>query len=93
MPAVSWPWVPAWGSLEPPRRDGENAQKTRKNREKIGEIQPKRCEGRELTKDQLAKEGMRDGAENFKYEAYSGGPEMYLEATRRWVDKMAGPGG
>ena len=36
---------------------------------------------------------MRDGAENFKYEAYSGGPEMYLEATRRWVDKMAGPGG
>ena len=26
LPAVSWPWVPAWGSLEPPRRDGENAQ-------------------------------------------------------------------
>eukprot|EP01045_Picozoa_sp_COSAG04_P008730 COSAG04_NODE_491_length_13463_cov_5.877432_1_plen_336_part_10 len=25
VPAVSWPWVPAWGSLEPPRRDGENA--------------------------------------------------------------------
>ena len=22
LPAVSWPWVPAWGSLEPPRRDG-----------------------------------------------------------------------
>ena len=20
-PAVSWPWVPAWGSLEPPRRE------------------------------------------------------------------------
>ena len=19
LPAVSWPWVPAWGSLEPPR--------------------------------------------------------------------------
>ena len=54
LPAVSWPWVPAWGSLEPPRRDGENAQKTRKNGEKMGEIQPKRCEGRELTKDQLA---------------------------------------
>ena len=27
LPAVSWPRVPAWGSLEPPRRDGENAQK------------------------------------------------------------------
>ena len=25
--AVSWPWVVAWGSLEPPRRDGKNAQK------------------------------------------------------------------
>ena len=54
LPAVSWPWVPAWGSLEPPRRDGENAQKTRKNGEKTGEIRPKKCEGRELTKDQLA---------------------------------------
>ena len=30
LPAVSWPWVPACGSLEPPRRDGENAQKTGK---------------------------------------------------------------
>ena len=54
VPAVSWPWVPAWGSLEPPRPGGENAQKTRKNGGKMGEIQPKRCEGRELTKDQLA---------------------------------------
>ena len=43
LPAVSWPWVPACGSLEPPRRDGENAQKTRKNGEKMGEIRPKRC--------------------------------------------------
>ena len=32
--AVSWPWVPAWGSLEPPRRDGENAQKTGKTGKK-----------------------------------------------------------
>ena len=47
LPAVSWPRVPAWGSLEPPRRDGENAQKTRKNGEKMGEIQPNKCEGRE----------------------------------------------
>ena len=31
LPAVSWPWVPAWGLLEPSRRGGENAQKTRKN--------------------------------------------------------------
>ena len=51
VPAVSWPWVPACGSLEPPRRGGENAQKTRKNGEEMGEIRPKRCEGRELTKD------------------------------------------
>ena len=34
LPAVSWLWVPARGSLEPPRRDGENAQKTGKNGEK-----------------------------------------------------------
>ena len=54
LPAVSWPWVPACGSLEPPRQDGENAQKTGKNGEKMGEIRPKTCEGRELTKDQLA---------------------------------------
>ena len=52
--AVSWPWVPAWGSLEPPRQDGENAQKTGKNGEKMGEIRPKECEPRELTKDLLA---------------------------------------
>ena len=48
LPAVSWPWVPAWGLLEPPRRDGENAQKTRKNGEKMGEIRPKKCEPRDL---------------------------------------------
>ena len=34
--AVSWPWVLAWGSLEPSRRGGENAQKTGKNGERIG---------------------------------------------------------
>ena len=34
LPAVSWPWVAAWGSLEPPRRDGEDAQKTGKTGEK-----------------------------------------------------------
>ena len=62
-PAVSWPWVPAWGSLEPPRRDGENAQKTGGNREKMGEIRPKTCEGRELTKDQLAKTPLATGGE------------------------------
>ena len=42
LPAVSWPWVPACGSLEPPRRDGENAQKTTKNGEEMGEIRSKR---------------------------------------------------
>ena len=43
LPAVSWPWVPACGSLEPPRRDGENAQKTGENGGNMGEIQPKKC--------------------------------------------------
>ena len=51
--AVSRPWVPAWGSLEPSWRGGENGQKTGENGEKMGEIRPKKCEGRELTKDQL----------------------------------------
>ena len=51
LPAVSWPWVPAWGPLEPPRRDGENAQKTGIFGEKMGEIRPKKCEPRELTKE------------------------------------------
>ena len=47
-PPFLWPWVPAWGSLEPPRRDGENAQKTGKNGAKMGEIRPKKCgQGRE----------------------------------------------
>ena len=43
LPAVSSPWVPAWGSLEPPRRDGENAQKNREKRGKMGEIRSKKC--------------------------------------------------
>ena len=47
--AVSWPWVLAWGSLEPPRRDGENAQKTGKNGGKMGEIRSKTCEGVGIT--------------------------------------------
>ena len=53
LPAVSWPWVPAWGSLEPPRRDGENAQKTRNNGGKMGEIWSKTCEQGRDRKDQL----------------------------------------
>ena len=36
LSAVSWPWVPACGSLEPPRRDGENAQKDEKKRGENG---------------------------------------------------------
>ena len=40
LATVSWPWVPACGSLEPPRRDGENAQKTGENGAKMGEIRP-----------------------------------------------------
>ena len=52
--AVSWPWVPAWGLLEPPRRDGENAQKTRKNGEEMGEIRPKTCKGVGITWPRLA---------------------------------------
>ena len=54
LDTVSWPWIPVLGSLEPPRRDGENAQKTGIFGEKMGEIRPKKCEPRELTKDQLA---------------------------------------
>ena len=38
LPAVSWLWVPACGSLEPPRRGGGNAQKTGENGAKMGEI-------------------------------------------------------
>ena len=49
LSAVSWPWVTAWGSLEPSRRDGENAQKTGKNGEKMGEIRPKTREGAGIT--------------------------------------------
>ena len=45
LDTVSWPWIPVLGSLEPPRRDGENAQTTGKNGGKIGEIRSKRCEG------------------------------------------------
>ena len=35
-PAVSWPRVPAWGSLESHRRGGENAQKNGGKRGKNG---------------------------------------------------------
>ena len=38
LSAVSWPWVPAWGPLEPSRPGGENSQKTGKNGEEMGEI-------------------------------------------------------
>ena len=47
--AVSWPWVLAWGSLEPSRRGGENAQKTGKNGGKMGEIRSKTREGVGIT--------------------------------------------
>ena len=45
LPAVSWPWVPSWGSLEPSRQGGENTQKTGKNGGKMGEIRSKKREG------------------------------------------------
>ena len=53
LPAVSWPWVSAWGSMEPSRPGGENAQKTRKNGGKMGEIWPKKCEQGRDRRDQL----------------------------------------
>ena len=53
LSSVSWPWVPAWGSLEPPCRDGENAQKMGKNGGKLGEIWPKKCEQGKDGKDHL----------------------------------------
>ena len=52
-PAVSRPRVPAWGSLEPPRRGGENAKKTGKNGAKMGEVWPKKCEQGRDRRDQL----------------------------------------
>ena len=52
-PGSSRPWAPAWGSLEPPRRDGENAQKTGKRRGGMGEIRPKTGEGGRERRDHL----------------------------------------
>ena len=49
LATASRPWVPACGSLEPPRQDGENAQKMGKNGEKMGEIRPKTCKGVGIT--------------------------------------------
>ena len=49
LDTVSWPWVPVLGSLEPPRQDGENAQKTGGNGGEMGEIRSKRCEGVGIT--------------------------------------------
>ena len=59
LPAVSWPWAPACGSLEPPRRDGENAQKTGKNGGKMGEIWCKTCEQGKDRRDQLVGRAQR----------------------------------
>ena len=50
VPAASWPWVPACGSLEPPRRGGENAQKTGEKRARYG----LRSVNKERTGDQLS---------------------------------------
>ena len=36
LATIAWPWVPACGSLEPSRRGGENAQKTRNKRGRNG---------------------------------------------------------
>ena len=63
LAAVSWPWVPAWGSLEPSRPGGGNAQKTGKKGAKMGEIRPKKCEqGRERRDHLLAPQTSRPGA-------------------------------
>ena len=56
LPAVSWPWVLAWGSLEPPRRGGENAQKTGESGGEMAEIWPKTCEQGKDRRDQLGEE-------------------------------------
>ena len=53
LPAVSWPWVPAWGSLAPSRRGGENAPKMGKNGGKMAEIWSKTCEQGRDRRDQL----------------------------------------
>ena len=51
--AVSWPWVLAWGALEPSRRGGENAQKTAKNGEEMAEMWSKTCEQGKERRDHL----------------------------------------
>ena len=53
--AVSWLWVLAWGPLEPSRRGGENAQKTGKNRGKMGETWSKTCEQGKERRDHLGR--------------------------------------
>ena len=53
--AVSWPWVLAWGSLEPSRRGGENAQNTGKDGGKMGEIWSKTCEQGKERRDHLGR--------------------------------------
>ena len=49
LDTVSWPWIPVLGSLEPPRRGGENAQKTGIFGEEMGETRSKKCEGVGIT--------------------------------------------
>ena len=53
LATVSRPWVLVCGSLEPPRRDGENAQKTGENGEKMGEIRPRSADRRCLAPLQM----------------------------------------
>eukprot|EP01045_Picozoa_sp_COSAG04_P016631 COSAG04_NODE_1405_length_6901_cov_9.408262_3_plen_257_part_00 len=45
LATVSWPWAPAWSSLEPPRRDGGNAQKGEKTGGKWARYGPKCVKG------------------------------------------------
>ena len=45
-------------------------------------------EWHEGTQIEPASQGKRDGVQGFSYEEYKDGPDMYLDATRKWVQKF-----
>ena len=42
----------------------------------------------EGTQIEPASHGKFDGVQSFSYEEYKDGPNMYLDATRKWVEKL-----
>ena len=99
MPAVSWLWVPSCGSLEPSRRDSENAQKTEKNGEEMDEIQPKKCEGaNQGSAGFRSRRGHERGLfcrapRTYRWRASSRAPRPAGLAARRWRRRQQKPRG